>query len=207
KIKEWDFRVFLRLYQSEFSKNEKIKKFANIYSFFGNYYFWGLIWIIMGIHAYFFTKDYYLLVLFTGAFDQGFIIYILVRYKITNRNRPFITLEKEGVKRHDDFILESKSFPSGHVTFFLYFGFIFAFYFIDYFWLILIIFIVLDVIMAITRLILGVHYPTDVIFGFIFACLFALLYLGLTYVYWVNFYYWLGDIWTIIKIFFINLFS
>ncbi len=48
--------------------------------------------------------------------------------------------------------------------------------------------------MAISRLILGVHFPIDVIFGFIFATIYAFLYLGFTYVYWVNFYYWLGEI-------------
>jgi membrane-associated phospholipid phosphatase len=47
--------------------------------------------------------------------------------------------------------------------------------------------------MAISRLILGVHYPIDVIFGFVFGFLYALLYLGFTYEYWVIFYYWLGE--------------
>jgi membrane-associated phospholipid phosphatase len=48
--------------------------------------------------------------------------------------------------------------------------------------------------MAFSRLILGVHFPSDVIFGFVFAFAYALLYLGWTYTYWVDFYYWIGPI-------------
>ncbi len=189
ELEEWDQKMFLVLYQSKFSKKTKI--FAKIYSFFGNVFFWGLIWIIMGIYGYV-TKDYYLFVLFTGGFDQSIILHVLIRYKIVNRNRPYIKLKEKGVKQEDELIREHKSFPSGHVTFFLLFGIIFAFYFNS--WFLLIIFIFLDIIMAITRLILGVHYPTDVIFGFVFGALFALLYLGLTYIYWVEIYYWIGGI-------------
>ena len=188
KIEEWDFKLLLRLYGSDFSR--KTKKFAKIYSFFGNYYFWGAIWLAMGIYGYI-TKDYYLFILFTGGFDQSFALYILIRYLVVNRNRPFLTLKEHGVKQHDSLIAESKSFPSGHVTFFLFFGCIFAFYFNS--WPLLIVFLMLDVIMAVTRLILGVHFPTDVISGFLFGALFALLYLGLTYTYWLWFYYWLGE--------------
>ena len=199
KLEDWDHRAFLSIYKSDFCR--KTKKFAIIYSFFGSMYFWGLFWLIWFFYGYI-TKDYYLLVLFTGGFEQSIIIHSIIRYKIIRRNRPFITLQKEGVKKHDDFIRipyimkdsEKQSFPSGHVTFVLFFGFIFAFYFTDYFWVILSVFIILDIIMAISRVVLGVHFPIDVIFGFIFATLYALLYLGITYIYWVNLYYWLGEI-------------
>ena len=198
KIEEWDQKAFLIIYRRDFSK--RTKKFAIAFSFLGSFYFWGLVWLIWFIYGYI-TKDYYLLVLFTGGFEQSIIIHSIIRYKIIRRKRPFITLQKEGVKRHDDFIRipylmkesEKQSFPSGHVTFLLFFGFIFAFYFSEFFWVIVSIFIGLDVIMAISRLILGVHFPIDVMFGFIFALLYALLYLGVTYIYWVNFYYWLGQ--------------
>ena len=201
KLEQWDQKLFLSFYNSRFSA--RTKKFARYYSFFGNYFFWGALWLVMGIYAFFFTKDYYLFILFTGAFDQGFAIYLVIRYKIVNRNRPFITLNEHGVQQHDELIAESKSFPSGHVTFFLYFGTVFAFYYQS--WLILSIFIVLDIIMAVTRLILGVHFPVDVIFGFVFGLVFAFLYLGITYPYWVAFYYWLGDLWQMIKAFFLGL--
>ena len=197
KIEEWDRKTFLSFYKSDFSR--KTKQFAKVFSFFGSLYFWALVWISWFIYGYI-TKDYYLLVLFTGAFDQSMVIHLIIRYGIVRRNRPFIKLEKEGVKQHDEFIRipylmsesEGKSFPSGHVTFFLLFGMVFAFYFNN--WIFFGIVLGLGVIMAFSRLILGVHFPSDVIFGFVFAFLYAFLYLGWTYVYWVEFYYWIGPI-------------
>ena len=197
KIEKWDRKAFLSLYKSDFSK--RTKQFANVFSFFGSLYFWGLVWLAWFVYG-FITKDYYLLVLFTGAFDQSVIIHVLIRYGIVRRNRPYIKLKTEGVEQHDDFIKipylmsesEEKSFPSGHVTFFLLFGIVFAFYFDS--WIIFFIFLGLDVVMAFSRLILGVHFPSDVIFGFVFAYLYALLYLGFTYTFWVDLYYFLGPI-------------
>ena len=130
KIEKWDQKAFLNLYKSDFSK--RTKQFANVFSFFGSLYFWGLIWLIWFIYGYI-TKDYYLLVLFTGAFDQSVIIHVLIRYGIVRRNRPYIKLKTEGVEQHDDFIRipylmsesEAKSFPSGHVTFFFLFGIVY----------------------------------------------------------------------------------
>ena len=191
RINEWDHKTFLKLYKNKFLKGKKIILFAKIISFIANMQFWGVIWLIWAIYGYI-TKDYYLFVLFTGGFIQSIILHIIIRYRIVKRNRPYITLEEKGVKQHDELIREDKSFPSGHVTFLLFFGIIFAFFFQN--WIILLIFILLDIGVAITRLILGVHYPTDVLGGFLFGALFAILYLGLTCFYWVNFFYWLGEI-------------
>ncbi|GAG83292.1 unnamed protein product, partial [marine sediment metagenome] len=171
KLEEWDHRAFLHVYRSGFSK--RTKKFAIAFSFLGSLYFWGLIWLIWFIYGYV-TKDYYLLVLFTCGFEQSVIIHSVIRYKIVKRNRPYIKLKKEGVKKHDDFIRipyimsesDKKSFPSGHVAFFLLFGLIFALHFESL--IILIIFVALDIVIALSRLVLGVHFPIDVIFGFVF---------------------------------------
>ncbi len=197
KIEKWDRKTFLSLYKSDFSR--RTKQFAKIFSFFGSLYFWGIVWITWFAYGYI-TKDYDLLVLFTGAFDQSMIIHLIIRYGIVRRNRPFIKLKEDGVEQHDEFIRipyimsesEGKSFPSGHVTFFLLFGMVFAFFFDS--WIIFVIVLGLGVIMAFSRLILGVHFPSDVIFGFVFAFLYAYLYLGWTYTYWAEFHYWIGPI-------------
>ncbi len=197
KLEDWDTKTFLVVYKSDFSKRSMM--FAKTFSFFGTLYFWGLVWLAWFIYGYI-TKDYYLLVLFTGGFEQSIIIHFLIRYKIIKRNRPYITLKKEGVKKHDDFIKipylmsesERKSFPSGHVAFLLFFGFIFSVYFDNL--IILFIFLGLDVVMALCRMVLGVHYPIDVIFGFVFAIFYAFLYLAWTSPFWVEFYYWIGPI-------------
>jgi undecaprenyl-diphosphatase len=154
-------------------------------------YFWGLFWLTLVVYGYI-TKDYGLVVLITGGFIQSAAIHVVIRYKLVNRNRPYITLQNEGVAQHDILIREHKSFPSGHVTFFLFFGILIAYFYQS--WIILIIFIILDGIMAITRLILGVHFPTDVIAGFAFGFLYALIFLQWTAIYWITLFYWLGHI-------------
>jgi len=204
KLLEWDDRTFLSLYKSDFSK--RTKQFAKIFSFLGSLYFWSII--IIGWFFYgFVTKDYDLLVLFVSGFEQSLIIHVIIRYGLIRRNRPYIKLKKEGVKRHDQFLRipylmsdsDEKSFPSGHVAFFFLFGIILANYFNS--WPIFFIFLSLDIIMGISRVILGVHFPTDIIFGFIFGFLYALLFLGWTYIYWVEFYYWIGPIFSDIFVF------
>ena len=198
KIEQWDHRAFLTLYKSDFSK--RTKTFAKVLSFFGSLYFWSIIIIIWFFYEYFSVKDYYLLVLFVSGFEQSLIIHIIIRYGLIRRNRPYIKLKKEGVERHDLFIRipyimpdsEEKSFPSGHVTFFLLFGILIAYYFNS--WPIFFVFFGLDIIIGISRVILGVHFPTDIIFGFIFGFIYALLFLGLTYEYWVWLYYTVGPI-------------
>jgi membrane-associated phospholipid phosphatase len=204
KLLKWDDRAFLTLYSSDFSK--RTKQFAEFFSFLGSLYFWSIIivaWFFYG----FVTKDYDLLVLFVSGFEQSLIIHVIIRYGIIRRNRPYIKLKKEGVKRHDLFLRipylmsdsDEKSFPSGHVTFFFLFGIILAYYFNS--WPIFLIFLSLDIIMGISRVILGVHFPTDVIFGFLFGFLYALLFLGWTSVYWIDFYYWIGPIFSDIFVF------
>ena len=204
KLLEWDDRTFLSLYKSDFSK--RTKQFAKVFSFLGSLYFWSII--IIGWFFYgFVTKDYDLLVIFVSGFEQSLIIHVIIRYGLIRRNRPYIKLKKEGVKRHDLFIRipylmsdsDEKSFPSGHVAFFFLFGIILANYFNS--WPIFFIFLSLDIIMGISRVILGVHFPTDIIFGFIFGFLYALLFLGWTYIYWVEFYYWIGPIFSDIFVF------
>ncbi|MBY9006171.1 MAG: phosphatase PAP2 family protein [Candidatus Lokiarchaeota archaeon] len=191
KIEDWDNRVFLDLYERKFLRKKSVVKFAQVYSFFGNIFIWGSLWIFLGIFGLI-TKDYDLFILMTAGFEQSLIMYLLIRYIIVKRNRPYIKFKEHGVKQGDELIREKRSFPSGHVTFFLFFGFVFAFHFNS--WQMLLIFIILDIFMAISRVILGVHYPIDVIFGFIFGAIFAFSYLALTYPYWAEFYYWIGNI-------------
>ena len=192
RVEAWDLRTFLDFYESSFSRKQRVILFSKVYSFFGNIFFWGLIWLSLGIYGLL-TKDYYLFILMTGGFQQSIIIHILVKHVIIKRNRPYIKLKEKGVKKQDELIKElDYGFPSGHVAFLLFFGVLFAFYWQS--WIFLIIVLLLNIIMGLSRLILGVHFPLDVVAGFLFGALYILLYLGFTYQIWVDFYYLLGHL-------------
>ena len=101
KLEQWDHRAFLNLYKSDFSK--RTKQFAEIFSFLGSLYFWSIIIVVWFFYG-FVTKDYDLLVMFVSGFEQSLILHVIIRYGLIRRNRPYIKLKKEGVKRHDFFI-------------------------------------------------------------------------------------------------------
>lgn len=189
RIEQWDHRIFLKIYHGEFST--RIRSLAKIYSFFGN----ALWWAVVGVFIFFlnyFMKDYYLFFLFFGGYCQSIILFLILRYGFINRRRPYRTLKEHGVEKSDEIVRESRSFPSGHVTFFIFYGCLFSFYFESYF--LLIIFVGLAILMALSRLILGMHFPSDVIVGLISGSIFALLYLGLTYPLWIELFYFLVNL-------------
>lgn len=192
KVEAWDLRIFLDFYESSFSRKRYIILFSKIFSFFGNIFFWGLVWLILGIYGLI-TRDYYLFILMTGGFQQSIIIHVLVKHVFVKRNRPYIKLKEKGVKKQDELIKElDYGFPSGHVAFFFFFGVLFAFYWQS--WIFLIIILLLNIIMALSRLILGMHFPLDVVAGFLFGAFYLFLYLGITYQIWLDFYFFIGQI-------------
>lgn len=201
KLIEWDQKTFLRIYRDETSR--KFLVTAKVISFFGNLYFWIVIGALIIVSNYI-TKDYYLGALFLGGFDQAFMIYMLMRYVIVKRDRPYIALRHHNVIREDELTGERKSFPSGHVTFFIFFCYLFAVFF--EFWPFLIIGSVCGCLIGLTRITLGVHFPLDVIFGVVFGFVFSWLYLYLTAPFWVEIQYWIfdriGDIWNFFKVVF-----
>jgi len=94
--------------------------------------------------------------LFVGQIINGFLKYIV------KRNRPFVNSKK--IVNYEKLKLDYYSFPSGHT-----FNAFLLFYILRDNELVNNYFKIVPYLVAISRVMLGVHYPTDVIAGAILA--------------------------------------
>lgn len=122
---------------------------------------------ILVILVFIYQKEQLLRVIMIPAI--GFLLLTLIRKGI-NRKRPYETLNIHPLIIKDK---KGNSMPSRHV---------FSMTIIAVSWFIIspivgIIFIICSIMMAMIRVIGGVHYPSDVLVGFISACLWGLWYL------------------------------
>ncbi|WP_243129181.1 phosphatase PAP2 family protein [Hathewaya massiliensis] len=91
------------------------------------------------------------------------IVAIIIK-KTINRERPFLILKNLNIKKIH---IDAYSFPSGHTTMAFSIGIMLSLCLphLDY------IFILLSLAVGISRMYIGVHYPTDVIMGMIIGTL------------------------------------
>lgn len=156
KIDEWDKKVIIKYNGIGGKPVIYILKFL---SFFGR----ETLWIFFIAFFLFIWYDPFLLANFTAIFLTGLLLIVTIKQTV-NRARPFDKLEKEKLK-----VLEkkpnSKSFPSWHSYNIVAYGLLIGFFFLKSPTM-TIIMQILAVIVSFSRIQLGVHYPSDVIFGY-----------------------------------------
>jgi len=178
-LDRWDHDLFFKMYRHDPPKAELlIMKFISI---MGSLFFWISLSLVIYIISRI-TDQYTLFSMMSGMFDQSILLFFIVNY-IFKRPRPFVTYNT--VKPRDK-SGRGFSFPSGHTTFFMIYGFLFSFYFNSP--LLLIITIGCSIPLAYSRIKLGVHYPLDTIVGIIFGVLVFLSFWFGTQGFWMFIY-------------------
>ncbi|MFX0083327.1 MAG: phosphatase PAP2 family protein [Candidatus Hodarchaeota archaeon] len=155
KIDEWDQKVIIKYNGIGGKPATYILKF---FSFFGR----ETIWIFLIAFYLFIWYDPFLLANLAGIFLTGLLLIAAIK-QFVNRSRPFDKIEKDKLK-----VLEtkprSKSFPSWHSYNIVAYGLLVGGFFLKS-PMMIILMSILAIIISFSRIQLGVHYPSDVIFG------------------------------------------
>ncbi len=153
KLNNWDQKIILK-YNGIGGKY--FTNFLKFVSFFGR----ETLWIVLMVFYLFIWYAPFLFSNISTIFLLGVIIIAPLK-KSFDRQRPFETLKDINVLERKP---TSRSFPSWHAYNIISQGLLFA-YLLNSIAITIIVFIIV-VIVSFSRIQLGVHYPSDVIFGF-----------------------------------------
>lgn len=132
-----------------------IKRFFSAISRLGDGVFWYTLMLVLPI-VYGIQALHVSLQMFTVGL-VGLLIYKVLK-KLTSRERPYNASDdiKLGTRALDHY-----SFPSGHTLHAVAFSLVVTHYYAEPAWIVL----PFAVLVAMSRVILGLHYPTDVVAG------------------------------------------
>ena len=153
RLVNFDMRVCC--YFNRHVEKRLVRRFFTLFSKIGDGLCWyGLIIVIPFVYG---TAALHVSLRMAGAGIAGLIIYKLIKL-LTERQRPFV--------KSDDIVLgtaplDQYSFPSGHTLHAVSFSLIAIHYFPSLVWLLA----PLAFLIAMSRVVLGLHYPTDVLAG------------------------------------------
>ncbi len=194
RVRAWDVKWFRRINGWE----NKATGFLKHYTHVASSWTWSAVSVAMFFVAWLGHVPFaWAFVKYAVANVTSLIIVYAIK-RVMNRTRPCYVLENVAVRtapRH----FKGPSFPSGHVQFFLSNMLVLAML-ISYqtgpsvWWWMLPLMLGMDVIVAISRVYVGVHYPTDVIAGFISGVGIFFLTVFLTYPLWNVVFTWIDGV-------------
>ncbi|QEE16506.1 phosphatase PAP2 family protein [Promethearchaeum syntrophicum] len=156
-IDKWDKKYVNKIYKKY--KDTKVPAFAKFSSFFADPRLWGLVGIVFTITG-FIQEDFTHLITFVSGFFQSFLLYYILKKSI-KRERPFQQIES--IERLDK-TGHGFSFPSGHCHHSTIMVGLFWLSFYNHPWVIIIL-LIYNVVVGFSRIVLGVHFISDVIVG------------------------------------------
>lgn len=170
KIDQWDQKIILK-YNGLGGK--PITIILRFISFFGR----ETLWLFLIAFYLFIWYDPILLSYLSATFLTGLILVLAIKQTV-KRKRPF-----EKLKEGEIIVFErkpsSRSFPSWHSYNTVSYGLLIGLVFVRSSWLTILL-LLFAIIVSFSRIQLGVHYPTDVIFGCILGVIGFLITLYLT---------------------------
>ncbi len=153
KILELDKKLFLFIY----SNTEAVRPFFQKLTHISKPVFMTLYGLLIIYQVY--VQNY---THFSKSILAPFCTLILCKIlrKLINRKRPYLVFESLNLQKK-----EEASFPSNHTAS----SFVISFVFLLFSFKIAIFLIVFATLISVSRIIIGIHFPADVIFGFLIA--------------------------------------
>lgn len=180
RIIEWDKKTVLK-WNLSLNKSRYVHLIKILSIIFGPWQIYGIGMVFL-IYALI-TDNFYPLGSFYGVITFGLVFFLGLKYSV-KRMRPFV--QDKRIKQLDK-LTGVKGFPSGHAYYFTMIM-IFLWMYSRLPNVFVLIFVAISVGSSLFRIMLGVHYPTDIIIGHLLAPLTILLYFPFIDPYWIGFW-------------------